>query len=244
MANEPDPPEKWRVYEGDSTPDPEPPADPPPVPYGDTPIVPYGGAGQSFSPTIIVHSGGSGVSKLILVIIAIVVLSGGVAAAIAIFAAVDSGIGSIGGIDAKDPDDFSELVDKLEEEHGSTEVFWVGLYTDYIIVDVPYTNDPNDTRELNYNWRGGDLDDNYSKGTSTDPRFDLKTIDPAVIDGLCDPILELAEGATPDDCYVFISKPDEPDGAWFYTTASDEFGRSYSIQYDKDGKEVNRSVPQ
>lgn len=248
MANEPDPPESWRVYEGDSTPDPEPPAeppaDPPPVPYGDTPIVPYGGA-QSYSPTIIVHSSGSGVvAKLILVVVAMIVLGGGVAAAIAIFAAVDGGIDSIGGIDAKDPDDFEELVDQLEEERGSTEVFWVGLYTDYIIVDVPYTDDPNDTRELNYNWRGGDLDDNYSKGTSSDARFDLKDIDPALIDGMCDPLLDLADGATLDDCYIFISKPTEAAGAWFYTSASDEFGRSYSIQYNKVGKEINRNVPQ
>jgi len=241
MVNEPDPPESWRVYEGDSTPDPEPPAEPPPVPYGDTPIVPYGGAGQGYSAPVVVRSG-SAAPKLIILIVAILVLSGGVAAAIAIFAAVDSGIGGIGGIDAKNPDDFEEMVDDVEEKTGSTEVYWVGLYDGYIIVDVPYGSDQSDTREISYRWDGSLTES--TKGTSTDQRFDLEDIDSQVIAGICDPLLELAEGATAGDCYVFIAHPYEGSNVWFRTSASDEFGRSYSIEYDKDGVEVNRSVPE
>lgn len=238
MADQPDPPDKWRVYEGDPTPDPEPPEPEAPDKNPYAAPQPHATTGQGF-PTVVRRR--SGAPTLILVMVAVAVLGVVVAAAVAIFAAV-GGPGGLGGIDAKDPDDFEELIEKLEEERGSTEVFWVGLYTDYIIVDVPYTDDPSDTRELSYNWRGGDLDDNYSKGTSTDPRFDITEIDVDVIDGLCDPVLEIAEGA--DYCYIFISNPGEPDGAWFYTSASDEFNRSYSIQYDKNGNEVSRSVPE
>jgi hypothetical protein len=179
----------------------------------------------------------------VLLVVAIAVLGAVVAGAIAIFAAVGGGVGGLGGIDAKDPDDFAEMVDAVEEKTGSTEVFWVGLYTDYIIIDVPYTDDPGETREVNYRWDGGDLDDDYSKGTSTDRLFDLSEIDPSVIEGMCDPVLELAEGAVPDDCYVFISDPGDPNGAWFRAGASDEFNQYYSIEYDKNGVELRRTCP-
>ena len=119
---------------------------------------------------------------------------------------------------------------------------WVGLYTDYIIVDVPVSQDPTDTREVSWTWRGGDLEE-WSKSTSTDARFDLGEIDPDVIEGMCDPVLAGAEGADEDDCYVFISAPYEGSETWFRVSASDEFGRSYSVEYDKAGVEVNRTFP-
>lgn len=245
MADQPDPPDQWRVYQGDDTPDPEPEDVAPPAP-------PYGAASSAATPAPVVarvgrHSGSA--PRLALVGIAVAVLGVVGAVAASIFAAVDSGIDSIGGIDgiggidAKDPDDFAAVVEKLEEERGSTEVFWVGLYSNYIILDVPYTDDPTDTREVSYDWRGGDFDE-FTKGTTTDPhRFDLSEIDPEIVDDLCDPVLELAEGATPDGCYVFISNPG-PDGeTWFRAGASDEFNRYYSIEFDQSGTEVARHIP-
>ena len=56
--------------------------------------------------------------------------------------------------------------------------------------------------------------------------FDLAEIDPEVIDGMCDPVLAEADGAVPDDCYVFLSKPSEGSETWFRASASDDFGRS------------------
>ncbi|RHW27197.1 hypothetical protein D0Z08_11095 [Nocardioides immobilis] len=226
------------MYEGDDTPDPEPAPtpDPPNVPYGNAPQVPYGQT-PTYNPVVVTKSS-AGVPKLALVIIGVAVLGGVAAAAAGIFAAV-GGPGGIGGIDAKDPDDFAEMVEKLEDEKDTTVVTWVGLYTDYIIVDVPYTDDPSDDREISYTWRGGDLEE-WTKGTSTDARFDLKEIDPSVIDGMCDPVLAEADGAEKDDCYVFISKPAEGSDVWFRTSASDEFGKSWWVNYDKDGNEVDR----
>jgi hypothetical protein len=237
MANEPDPPESWRVYEGDETPDPEPPAEPPNVPYGDTPIVPYGGAGQSFSSPIVIRTGGSAAPKLILLIVAIVVLAGGAAAAVAIFAAVDTGISGIGGVDPKDPADFADMVDEIEEKTGSTIIQQVGLYDGYAIIYLPYGSDAADDRQIGYRWDGGGLEE-WTKTTSTSPRFDLSEINPEVIDGMCDPVLEQADGATAGDCYVFISKPGQGSDAWFSAGASDEFGKYYSVMYDKNGVEI------
>lgn len=243
--NQPDPPDEWRVYEEDKTPDPEPPPVPPPVPYGGAPDVPHVPYGQQpgYNPVFVTSTSSSKAPKLILLVVAIAVLGGVVAGGIAIFSAIDGGIGGIGGIDAKNPDDFAELIDKLEEEKGTTEVQQVGFYTDYIIVYLPYTDDPSDTRQISYTWRGGDLE-KWTTGTSADARFDLADIDPEVIDGMCDPVLEVADGTVPDDCYVFLSKPSEGSRTWFQASASDEFSRSYSVEYDKNGVEVNRTVPE
>ncbi|WP_183095934.1 hypothetical protein [Nocardioides stalactiti] len=239
MANEPDPPNEWRVYEQDKTPDPEP--APPSAPPSVFPPVPYGDASSSSQPIVIRSS--SGGPKLVLIMIAVIVLGVVVAGAVAIFAAVDSGIGGLGGIDAKDPDDFEELIATLEEERGTTVVHDVNFYTDYIIVYMPYTDDPKDDRQIAFTWRGGDLEE-WTRGTTTDPRFDLKEIDPDVIEGMCDPVLERADGATPDDCSVFLSPPSfEGDEGWFRASASDDFGRSVTVKYDKEGVEIPEETP-
>lgn len=236
MADQPDPPDEWRVYQGDATPDPEPGDPPPPAP-------PYGAASVSTTPARVAIRRSGSAPKVAMIGIAVAVIGVISAVAIGIVSAVDSGVGGIGGIDAKDPDDFAQVVGRLEEERGSTEVYWVGLYTNYIILDVPYTDDPADTREVSYDWRGGDLDE-YNKGTTTDPhRFDLSDIDPEIVDDLCDPVLELAEGATLDDCYVFISNPGPEGETWFRAGASDEFNRYYSIEFDRAGAEVARHIP-
>ncbi|KAA1419140.1 hypothetical protein F0U44_11855 [Nocardioides humilatus] len=244
MADQPDPPDKWRVYEGDDTPDPEPPEAGvfPPPPYAQTPHVPYGSAQTSGIQFTATRSSGPKLILAILsapVLILVVVIAVAIFAAIAIFAAVDGGVGGIGGIDAKDPDDFADLVDKIEEERGTTEVQDVNFYTDYIIVYMPYTGDPGDDRQISYTWRGGDLEE-WTRGTSTDPTFDLKEIDTEVIDGMCDPVLDEADGAQKDDCYVFLSKPSSGD-EWFRAFASDDFGRSVYVTYDEDGKELTRT---
>lgn len=241
-GDQPDPPEKWRVYEEDKTPDPEPPPAPPPVPYGNTPSVPYGAAGQADYNPVFVTTKSSAAPKVILLVVAIAVLGAVVAGAIAIFAAVDGGIGGIGGIDAKDPEDFEEFIEKLEDEKGTTEVQNVNFYTDYIIVYMKYTDDPSDNRQISYTWRGGDLEE-WTRGTSTDPSFDLKEIDPQVLGGMCDPVLAEADGAVPDDCYVRLAKPSDGSQAWFRASASDDFGQYVSVEYDKNGVEIPADTP-
>ena len=227
MADQPDPPDEWRVYKSDPTPDPEPDPTPPPSPQ---PRAPKPRRPASTSTSV--------APKLVVVAIAVALIGAGIAAAVAIFAAVGDGIG-FGGIDAKDPDDFAALMDKLEEEKGTTVVQEVGFYTDYVIVYMPYTDDPGDDRQISYTWRGGDLEE-WTRGTSTDPTFDLEEIDPDVIDGMCDPVLDEADGAELDDCYVFLEKPVDGN-AWFRAFASDDFGRSVQVEYSKEGDEVSRT---
>jgi hypothetical protein len=51
-------------------------------------------------------------------------------------------------------------------------------------------------------------------------------------------VLAKADGAVPDDCYVFLKKPSEGSQTWFRASASDDFGRSVWVEYDKSGVEV------
>ena len=237
---EPDPPKEWRVYEGDDTPDPESPT-PPEPPYGAAPPVPSGQPQPAYAPvTVRVSSGAT--TKIIMIVIAVAVLGGGIAAAIAIFAAV-GGVDGITGVDPKKSEDFAKMVDAIEEKTGSSQVFSVGLYDGYAIVYVP-VNKTGDSA-IAYDWRGGDNLDVFTKTTSSDQRFSLDEIDPDVIDGMCDPVLRLADGATPGDCYVFIGKPDPEygNGVWFSAGASDEYGHDFSVTYDKSGQEVSRTTP-
>lgn len=248
--DQPDPPDEWRVYQGDSTPDPEPPLSTSPptvgeVPYGQAgPHVPYGMAGtagtSSFEP-VFVSTTRSGASKIALLVVALSVLGGAVAAAIAIFASVDGGIGGLGGIDAKDPADVAALAEELEEFKGTTEVQSVGFYTDYVIVYLPFTSNPQDDGQISFTWKGGDKFDEWTRSTSDQPTFDLASIDTGVIAGMCDDVLRRAEGATPDDCYIHLSKPGEGSKAWFRAFATDSFGRSVWAEFDKDGVLVGES---
>ncbi|UMG93541.1 hypothetical protein [Nocardioides sp. TF02-7] len=149
------------------------------------------------------------------------------------------GDGAIGGNpDAQTSEGFAELVRDIEEETGGTTVFWVGLYDGFAVVDVPFADDD---RELSYRWDGGF--DEPRKGTSTDERFDLADVDPAVVDGMCDEVLAMVED--PQDCYIFIEKPDPTFASrtWIRTMASNEFGQSATVEYDLEGNEVARHEP-
>ena len=115
MPDQPDPPEEWRVYEGDQTPDPEPPVDVHP-PSSTPPQVPYGQS-SSYNPVVVTTTGTSAAPKIILLVVALLVLGGVVAAAIAIFAAV-GGIGD--SVEAKDPEDFEEFTEEFEKKFGRT----------------------------------------------------------------------------------------------------------------------------
>lgn len=233
QPGQPDPPESWRVYKSDPTPDPEPGQQSPYAP----PVqqVPYGSAQPPYAAASFTTVKTSAAPKLILVLIFVAIVGVGVAAAVAIIKGVDGGIGGIGGIDAKDPDDFAKFIDKFQEDKGTTEVQQVGFYTNYFIVYLPYTDDPGDDRQISYTWYGGGFDE-WVKGTSDEPTFDLRDIDPDAIKGMCNPVLKAGDGLNKDDCYLFLEKPSEGSQAWFHASASDDFGKSVYAEYDKTGK--------
>ena len=249
MADQPDPPE-WRVYDGDSTPEPETPtteeaptpswvAPPPDVLYGAPPT-------QS---RVVRSRSGSGAGLIVLAVVLVVVGSVG----IGVYSFIREISGAFDDVtnsnraepvdpkDPKDPKDFAEMVTELKAETGSTEVFFVGLYDGYAVIDVPFAKAKSDLRKITYRWDGAGFS-TFTKGTATDPgRFDVGAINPQVIDGMCDPVLALADGATSGDCYVFINPPKPGSKTRFRAGASDEFNQYFSVDYDLKGREVGRS---
>jgi hypothetical protein len=134
---------------------------------------------------------------------------------------------------------FASMLEDLEEETGSTEVFEAVVYPEYAVVDVPVA--PNDEREISYRW-GGSLSES-TKGTSDDEVFDLADVDASHFAEMCDEVATLIDD--PGDCYLIIRKPDDtfPDRAnvWISAYVSNEFSQSASINYDLEGNEVDRS---
>lgn len=130
-------------------------------------------------------------------------------------------------------DGFANLLEDLEEEHGSTEVFRAVVYPGYAVVDVPFADDE---RSISYHWDTR-LDES-SKSTSTEQPFELATIDPAGFAEMCDAVRATVED--PEDCYLILEKPDEPGGGWIRAYTSNEFNQSSYIVFDLDGTEVSR----
>lgn len=128
---------------------------------------------------------------------------------------------------------FADLLEDLEAEHGSTEVFRAVVYPGYAVVDVPFADDE---RSVSYHWDTR-LEES-SKSTSTEEPFDLAAVDPAGFDRMCDAVRETVED--PEDCYLILEKPDEPDGGWVSAYTSNEFGQTSYIVFDLDGDEVSR----
>lgn len=136
-------------------------------------------------------------------------------------------------------DGFAGLLEDLESETGSTEVFRAVIYPGYAVVDVPVA--PNDEREISYRWSGGLTES--TKGTSDDSAFDLSVVDAEQFGGMCDQVSARIDD--PGDCYLIIEKPDDtfPDraDAWISAYVSNEFSQSAYINYDLEGNEVDRS---
>jgi hypothetical protein len=74
---------------------------------------------------------------------------------------------------------YADLVAAVKEETGGTQAFSAVLYPTYAVVELPA--DVTTQREKYYYWDGRDLNNQDANGTSSADRFDLSTIDPAVV---------------------------------------------------------------
>jgi hypothetical protein len=224
MADRPEPPNRWRVYKRDSTPDPEPEAS-----TTSTTAAPAAPARAPARKVTVKPA-----SILIALAVAISAMTAGVM--IFAFSSGDGVAGLGGGRDPQTVDGFTDMLEAIEDETGTTMVFDAVIYPEYAVVYVPYRDDE---RSVGYRWDGG-LDE-WTKGTSTYQPFDLADIDPSVLEGLCGPVLEMVED--PGDCYIIIRRPAEGSDVWFAAYASNEFSQSGWIEYDIAGTEVARHEP-
>lgn len=144
------------------------------------------------------------------------------------------------------PDMFSdegiqELADELEEETGSTLVYDLTIYPEYVVVAVPAEpDDPDSKRVKSYYWTGGGLDES-SKTTTEERAFDLRELDGDVIgDAVRTARAELIED--PETSYAIVDAPEEADGYWIAAYVSNDYGEGGYLGVDLDGDEVTRTT--
>jgi hypothetical protein len=135
---------------------------------------------------------------------------------------------------------FDDMLDALRAETGGgTTVMQAVLYPEYAVLTIPA--DETTKRYYSY-YYDGDLR-KTSQGTTDSKRFDLATIDPAVMVKLIDK----AKTETVEDptmVYAIIEAPDQySNGAWFSVYASNSFSESGYFTADKDGKIIQEYVP-
>lgn len=132
---------------------------------------------------------------------------------------------------------YDDMVAAVRQETGSAEVFEVVVYPEYAVIDVPV--DKRSGRERSLFWNG-ELSESGSKGTTDFDRFDLRDIDPRVMDKLAKRARTLVSGKI-ESSYVIIHAPGATDvGAWFYVYANNEFSEGGYLSADLKGKIVRR----
>lgn len=135
-------------------------------------------------------------------------------------------------------DGWQDYLSDLEAGTGGTEVFSATVYPTYVVADVPV--DDRSQREQSYYWNG-ELDEPGSKGTSTDPRYDLRAVDWDVVVRLVERVRARVED--PTSWYVILHAPREDDQSVIQAYASNEYGESAYVLARVDGKVTYRSDP-
>ena len=195
--------------------------------------------------------------KALLVVPLIVVLVVGVSVVGGIVALVN---GASNGIDSvtssqsyapgEEPDEgdvnvlseggYADLVAAVKDETGATTSFSAVLYPTYAVVEIPV--DATTQREKYYYWDGRTLVDQDSKNTSTGKRFDLQSVDPAVVVRLVQKVRRLSD--EPTSWYAAVRAPDESDGSMIWAYASNDYRESVYIGARLDGTIVYNSAEQ
>jgi hypothetical protein len=172
-----------------------------------------------------------------------------------IFAFVDSAVETVGGgpgnsqtyAPGVEPEDgvnvlsargYTDLLDALRERTGSTESFSAVLYPTYAVVELPV--DGTSQRSDRFYWDGRDLESQNSLGTSTEERYDLEEIDPAVMVALLDKVRARVEA--PTTWYAVISAPGD-DRAVLTVYATNAYSESAYLQATVDGTITYESTP-
>lgn len=125
---------------------------------------------------------------------------------------------------------YTDLLDALKAETGSTESFSAVLYPTYAVVELPV--DGTTQRSDRFYWNGSDLESQHSLGTSTEERYDLEEVDPAVLVGLLKKVRSRVEA--PTSWYAVIGAPDD-DGAVLSVYASNAYSENAYLLATVDG---------
>lgn len=133
---------------------------------------------------------------------------------------------------------FDAFLADLEEGTGDTVVFNAVMYPTYAVADVPV--DDRSQRKQSYYWNG-ELDEPGSKGTTTEPRYDLREVDWSVVVRVVERVRRRVED--PTSWYVIVHAPREDDQSTIQAYATNEYGESAYVLATADGTVTYRSDP-
>ncbi len=142
------------------------------------------------------------------------------------------------GVEPKGEDDvnvlseqgYDDLVDAIESANGSDQAFSAVLYPTYAVLGLPV--DATSQRESSWYWNGELEQEDGMTGTSSDPRFALRAVDPAVIVELVKQVRGKVED--PTSWYAVIGAPrDDRSMIWAY--ASNEYSETEYVGARRNG---------
>lgn len=141
------------------------------------------------------------------------------------------------GINVLSVQGYADLLDAIRDETGATVSFSAVLYPTYAVVELPV--DATSQRSNRFYWNG-ELESQESFGTSTDQRYDLDEVDPAVMIKLLKKVRSRIE--SPTSWYAVIDAPRE-DGSVLSAYASNEYNETAYVLATVDGTITYESSP-
>ncbi len=222
----------------------------PPANYGAPPAdfgapqpapAPLGAPSGFGAPTPAPTASSARVSKRLLlvplvgvVVVAVLAIGGITAIVNAIRDNTTSGV--LGALDHQDANvisvqGYTDLLDAVREQSGSTTAFSAVLYPTYAVVELPV--DHRTAHEEYWYWDGSELTSNDIKSSSSFPRTDLASVDPQVVVDL----VRKVRSKMPDEdtWYAIVRAPDES-GAAVWAYASNDFGDTVYLGARPDGR--------
>jgi hypothetical protein len=135
------------------------------------------------------------------------------------------------GLDVLSVAGYRDLLDAIEERTGSTEVFEAVLYPTYAVGSLPL--DSATPRDASFSWDGA-LEIRDERTTSPYARFDLSTVDPAVILRLLERARSRLED--PTSWYATVRAPVGADPAVIGVYASNDAGETVHVGATRAGR--------
>jgi hypothetical protein len=132
---------------------------------------------------------------------------------------------------------YQDLLGAIRDTSGGTVAFEAVLYPTYAVVELPV--DDTSQRSNRFYWNGK-LQSQESFDTSSEQRYDLSQLDPAVMVRLLKKVRALVE--SPTTWYAVIDAPDE-DGAVLSVYASNAYSETAYLLAKPDGTITYQSVP-
>ncbi|MEP9362014.1 DUF1707 domain-containing protein [Nocardioides sp. CN2-186] len=125
---------------------------------------------------------------------------------------------------------YADLVAAIESANGSDQAFSAVLYPTYAVLDLPV--DATSHRESSWYWNGDLEEEDGMTGTSSDERFALRSVDPAVVVRLVKQVR--GEVEDPTTWYAVVGAPRE-DRSMIWAYASNDYDETVYLGARRNG---------